>query len=247
MEIPRDAKVLSSFRTWDLKWGNGYEEFIGKDPVTDRETKGYFKQWVDAFSPEIDGEDVREDEHDRLYFYKDGAFQKAGNRIDYPAEMPADARVSPYGSGDQFNAYNTYNIDLFWSDKKVDEAKTEVRVFDAQDKKIGTMYPYGQISPWGAQFGWENARFYTYGHIFYFRASAAKNAGNGRLFKMLAADRVDCDSNESSYLNSINHVLSLLGFTYQEMASGKVYMTKDILLSNFGFNTAGCSEALWNN
>lgn len=65
------------------------------------------------------------------------------------------------------------------------------------------------------------------------------------LYKMTSATTVNCDTNEATYLNSINHVLSLLGFTYADVAAGTVYMTEDILLANFGFSTSVCHTATW--
>ncbi|MDO5111846.1 MAG: hypothetical protein Q4E65_06045 [Clostridia bacterium] len=66
-----------------------------------------------------------------------------------------------------------------------------------------------------------------------------------QLFQQLTADKVSCDTNDATYLNSINHLYSVLGFTYADVAAGNVYMTEDILLANFGFAIAPCSEAVW--
>lgn len=65
------------------------------------------------------------------------------------------------------------------------------------------------------------------------------------LFQQLTADFVDCDTNDRAYLNSLNHLYSVLGFTFADILAGNVYMTEDILLANFGFAIAPCSEAVW--
>lgn len=237
--IPVGAKVHWWLRYWDVKWGGGYDAFIGKDASTNKETKGYFKKWVDAFAPEVNGVAVNEYDYDRLYVYQDGVYQKAMQKD--AAETPEDARVAPFDTKKSF-VHSNYTA-IFWSDEKLDGAQTEVRVFDAQGERFATMYPYWEQDQSG---NWRPPTQYTYGHIFYFRAGSAEDAGTRYLFKMLDAEHVDCDTNDASYLNAINHLLSLLGFTYQDVTAGKVYMTKDILLSNFGFNTASCSEVLWN-
>lgn len=66
-----------------------------------------------------------------------------------------------------------------------------------------------------------------------------------RLFKQTSATTVNCDSNEAGYLNVLNHMYALLGFTYADIAAGNVYMTKDILLANFGFSTSVCDTKTW--
>ncbi|MDO5111847.1 MAG: hypothetical protein Q4E65_06050 [Clostridia bacterium] len=66
-----------------------------------------------------------------------------------------------------------------------------------------------------------------------------------QLFQQLTADRINCDTNDASYLNSLNHLYSVLGFTYADIMAGNVYMTDYILLSNFGFAIAPCGEAVW--
>ena len=66
-----------------------------------------------------------------------------------------------------------------------------------------------------------------------------------QLFQQLTADKVSCDTTDGAYLNALNHLYSVLGFTYADVAAGNVYMTEDILLANFGFAIAPCSEAVW--
>lgn len=81
----------------------------------------------------------------------------------------------------------------------------------------------------------------VYGEMYYF----CYDASNDQLFQQLTADKISCDTNEAAYLNAINHLYSVLGFTYADVAAGNVYMTEDILLANFGFAIAPCSEAVW--
>ncbi len=66
-----------------------------------------------------------------------------------------------------------------------------------------------------------------------------------QLFQQLAASTVSCDTTDGAYLNALNYLYSVLGFTYADIVAGNVYMTEDILLSNFGFLTAPCNEAIW--
>ena len=66
-----------------------------------------------------------------------------------------------------------------------------------------------------------------------------------RLFKQTSATTVNCDSNEAGYLNVLNHMYALLGFTYADVAAGNVYMTKDNLLLNFGFSASVCDTKTW--
>ncbi len=83
-------------------------------------------------------------------------------------------------------------------------------------------------------------KFYT-NETYYFCYAASYE----HLFQQLTADRVDCDTNDAAYLNSLNHLYSVLGFTFADVMAGNVYMTEDILLANFGFAIAPCSEAVW--
>lgn len=237
-EIPAGAKVNHSFYSWDLSWGNGYDQYIGKDSAG-AETKGYFKKWVSEFHPVENGENVSEYDFDRLYMYENGVYKKALLRIKEPLEAPADARVAPYGKGD---VLENGGYMLFWSDNLQDEAEREVYVFDTLGDKTSSMYPYLIFDG----HAWSPSNYMAYGHIYYFKGAQASDAGKGRLFKMLATDRVDCDTNEASYLNSINHMLNTLGFTYEQMASGEVYMSKSILISNYALYKTACAEALWN-
>lgn len=68
---------------------------------------------------------------------------------------------------------------------------------------------------------------------------------NARLYKQTSATTVSCDTNEAAYLNALNHMYALLGFTNADVAAGNVYMTKDILLANFGFSTSVCDTKTW--
>ena len=76
-------------------------------------------------------------------------------------------------------------------------------------------------------------------HYFCYEASTEQ------LFAQLTVDRVNCDTNDAAYLNSLNHLYSVLGFTYADVMAGNVYMNDYILLSNFGFAIAPCGEAVW--
>ena len=80
-----------------------------------------------------------------------------------------------------------------------------------------------------------------YGKIRYVIGSAT----DWRLFKQTSATTVNCDSNEASYLNALNHVYALLGFTYADWAAGNVYMTEDLLLTNFGFTASVSDSKTW--
>lgn len=70
-------------------------------------------------------------------------------------------------------------------------------------------------------------------------------AGDDMLYKQTSATSINCDTNEASYLNALNHMYALLGFTYADVAAGNVYMSKDILLANFGFSTSVCDTKTW--
>lgn len=63
------------------------------------------------------------------------------------------------------------------------------------------------------------------------------------LHKMTSPTWVSSDTQDRAYLNSINHVLSLLGLSYQDI--GNVYMTDELWLQNFGFSTNITSTADW--
>ncbi|MDO5111018.1 MAG: hypothetical protein Q4E65_01815 [Clostridia bacterium] len=237
-EIPAGAKVAPWFDIWDLSWGGGYEQFIGKDAAGNNTKPEYFKSWIDAFAPSVNNRLVVESDFDWLYVMVDGEYKPAGGRVkrpnDYP-DKPADARVAPY---DTIGSFTTGAYDIYWSDASVEDAKIEVRAFDKQGDRLATMYPYWADYGSGFVPSWE----YTYGHIYYFQPGDAED---GPLFKMLSPNMVDCDTNDASYLNTLDHVMPMLEFTYDEMAAGKIYMTEDILLDNFGFITIDGSTAIW--
>ncbi|MDO5111020.1 MAG: hypothetical protein Q4E65_01825 [Clostridia bacterium] len=238
-EIPAGAKVDSWFYNWNLKWGGGYEQFIGKDAADKNTQPEYFKSWIAAFAPSVNGRPVEEADFDRLYVMIDGEYKPANGRVklpyDYP-DMPDDARIAPF---DASKPFTTGTYDIYWSDASVEDAKIEVRAFDKQGERFATMYPYWEDDGFGT---WVPSDQYTYGHIYYFQAG---DAGDGPLFKMLSATSVDCDTNDASYLNTLDHVMPMLGFGYEDIAAGRIYMTEDILLDNFGFITIDGSTAIW--
>lgn len=95
-------------------------------------------------------------------------------------------------------------------------------------------------------FGKDWSKFKSHGNVIYLETYYFCFADKvDQLFQQLTADKVSCDTNDAAYLNAINHLYSVLGFTYADVAAGNVYMTEDILLANFGFAIAPCSEAVW--
>ena len=86
-----------------------------------------------------------------------------------------------------------------------------------------------------------NTDYVEYGKINY----VTKAGSDWRLFKQTSATTVNCDSNEAAYLNALNHVYALLGFTYADWAAGNVYMNDDLLLTNFGFTASVSDSKTW--
>lgn len=114
-----------------------------------------------------------------------------------------------------------------------------------------TVWSKGELSGTYTYTGTQNTSYtsyYAYASSYYGYLNTyyqVATSSDAYLYKMTSETTVNCDTNEASYLNAINHVLSLLGFTYADVAAGNVYMTEDILLSNFGFSTSVCDNATW--
>ena len=86
------------------------------------------------------------------------------------------------------------------------------------------------------------ATILNYGNIY---SKQAAESGS-HLFRMLAADRVDCDDSAKGFLRSANTVFELLEFTYADVAAGTIYMTEGKFLTNFGLYISVCGSASWN-
>ncbi|MDO5112131.1 MAG: hypothetical protein Q4E65_07485 [Clostridia bacterium] len=81
-----------------------------------------------------------------------------------------------------------------------------------------------------------------YGNIY---VKQAADTGS-HLFRMLSAQRVDCDDGAQSFLNSANRVLEIMGFTFADVEAGTIYMTTSHILANFGLYISVCDTATWN-
>ncbi|MDO5110830.1 MAG: hypothetical protein Q4E65_00830 [Clostridia bacterium] len=65
--------------------------------------------------------------------------------------------------------------------------------------------------------------------------------GNPQPFQMLAADKVSCDTNEGSYLNSMNYIMRQLGISFGQIKNGQVILTDEYFIHRY---TAGKQGAV---
>ncbi len=81
----------------------------------------------------------------------------------------------------------------------------------------------------------------SYRNTWYGKASTE----DARLFRQTSPTTVDCDYLDATMLNTLNFLYGKLGFTFADVAAGNIYMTKDILMSNFGFKVEVYDTKVW--
>ncbi|MDO5111849.1 MAG: hypothetical protein Q4E65_06060 [Clostridia bacterium] len=143
----------------------------------------------------------------------------------------------------------TYN--LYRNAKYTDDAtNTTDLTYDSTADTTNVMSLSGTVMPYSRNnnrfIGKAWSKYQNTGRNYYLDTYVFLFTGTDeQLFQQLAVSTVSCDTTDGAYLNALNYLYSVLGFGYADIAAGNVYMTEDILLSNFGFLTAPCAEAVW--
>ncbi len=150
-----------------------------------------------------------------VYYKKDGKF--------YPVEW---SKIEPSNWGDKDDYWFAKDKDASYTSTTETKMSVTLGTFD---KELWKAYKYTS-----------NDKI-QYGKTWY----SIKESTDARLYKQTSATTINCDTNEAAFLNALNHLYALLGFTYADIAAGNVYMNEDILLGNFGFAQTVCSPATW--
>lgn len=223
-EIPVGAKINSAWTQWDNSFrvsGMDYTQTVAK-----------FDEWKRL--PEVNKSSANFLD---LYYKDDEGNTELSNwdRIK-PSDLSAEPKVVKASSTDSAN--NRYN-DMWWSKNSLNEfapgsiVKYSTLIDLYNDRVIYEGYVYDVPAT--------STYTHSYGNLWY----VINAISDGKLYRQTSATTVNCDYNDASYLNTLNHLYALLGFTYADVAAGNVYMTKDIILSNFGFSTSVCDTKTW--
>lgn len=231
VQLPQGAEINAT--NWSI-WNNTFN-YSGKSAT---EMAALFTTWADMAS----NTDVVPADFSQVY-YKDSnkAFQKVTSWNDIKGDIElVSGSVNFYsdeaGTVKAITLAGTGAAGDFFSGDKITSgaALTEtVKTYGGQQvSKVWKTYTMGYQ--------------YTGTYVQYLKTKYyAKAAEDSYLYKQTSATTVNCDTNEAAYLNALNHLYALLGFTYADVAAGNVYMTEDILLANFGFSTSVCDTKTW--
>ena len=217
-EIPTGAKINNTWTKWDNSFAaSGY---------TLAQTEAAFNTWKSL--PEVNKAGATYQD----LFYEDSYQNKVASS--WSAIAPSGLSTQP---GTVLSGKNYSNV--WWSDNYLSGltagSKTKVEfTYDSATKTLFEAYPYDVPTP-GTSY------CLSYNNTLYMKAATS----DARLYKQVAENVINCDYSDATMLNTLNYLYGKLGFTYADLAAGNVYMTKDILLSNFGFNVSVCDTKTW--
>lgn len=209
-----------------LQLSDGYAQNLSWFQNGTSYTSSAFAQWLSdgmassiSISPSVSANDWMQ-----VYTLKNGVYTKVNKQY----VSGKSAYAASYYAGLTSSGTVTISVSSTTSGGVVSGSYSSYTTVSGSTKDIFTGYPYV-------------TQQYIYGDT----KIVADAAVDNRLFQQTSATTVNCDTNEASYLNTLNHLYSLLGFTYADVAAGNVYMNEDILLANFGFSTSVCDTATW--
>lgn len=221
-EIPVGAKITHDWK----KWENSFS--VAGLSRTDSINK--FNEW--KMLPEVNKASAN---YDDLYYKDDESNTEPS---EWTKIKPSDlGNVQPLTK--KLDA-STPDSALWWSKNYVSgltngTKKYGTAVIDNVTKNLYEGYIYDVAATSNETYT------HSYGNTWYVKTASS----DARLYRQTSANTVNCDYNDLGYLNTLNHLYALLGFTYADVAAGNVYMTKDIILTNFGFSTSVCDTKTW--
>ena len=217
-EIPVGAKITNDWTQWENSFS------VAGLSRADSITK--FNEWKNL--PEVNKASAN---YDDLYYKDDESNTELSN---WSKVKPSDLSTQPLTQ----KALGTPDSAMWWS-------KNYVAGMTASAKTVGTATIDGIVKTLYEGYIYDvpatSTYTHSYGNTWYVKTATS----DARLYRQTSANTVNCDFNDGGYLNTLNHLYALLGFTYADVAAGNVYMNKDIILQNFGFSTSVCDTKTW--
>ncbi len=223
IELPVGAEIDASdpATAWS-RWNNTFT-FNG---LSHADMDAKFAIWLAL--PENANKDFINDSYDQVYYMEDDEFMKITS---WASSLRGSILLPDTANGVSTNAYTFVEptpaltvpgngtASDFFSNKKI---TTTLALTDTTKLYVGVMEDnLFRSSTLGYQY---NAGWVQYGKVFHLQSH----------------------SSSSTMSNAINHLCALLGFSYADIAAGKVSMSEDMLLWRYGLSNSVCDSQTWN-